>query len=77
MVRLRSAARDAAAGVEEDLGWLVDRLREAWPSTRIILRTDSGFCRDKVMTACESRERVDFVTGMAKHKRLGSRRPGR
>ncbi len=71
MVRLRSAARDAAAGVEEDLGWLVDRLREAWPSTRLILRTDSGFCRDKIMTACESRERVDFVTGMAKNKRLG------
>ena len=55
MVRMRSAARDAAAGVEADLGWLLDRLRKAWPSTRIILRTDSGFCREKVMATCESR----------------------
>ena len=45
LVRMRSAARDAAAGVEEDLDWLLDRLREAWPTTRIILRTDAGFCR--------------------------------
>ena len=35
--------------MEEDLDWLLDRLREAWPTTRIILRTDSGFCREKIM----------------------------
>lgn len=59
------AARDAAAGVEEDLGWLLDRLRRAWPSTRIILRTDSGFCREAILATCESREGVDYVMGGA------------
>ena len=70
MVRMRSAARDAAAGVEEDLGWLLDRLRQAWPSTRIILRTDSGFCREAIMATCESRAGVDYVMGLAKNRRL-------
>ena len=70
MVRMRSAARDAAAGVEEDLGWLLDQLREAWPSTRIILRTDSGFCREAIMATCESRAGVDYVMGLAKNRRL-------
>ena len=45
LVRMRSAGRMRAAGVEEDLAWLLDRLREVWPATRILLRTDSGFCR--------------------------------
>ena len=67
---MRSAARDAAAGVQEDLGWLLDRLRQAWPSTRIILRTDSGFCREAIMATCESRAGVDYVMGLAKNRRL-------
>ena len=70
LVRMRSAGRDAAAGVEADLGWLLDGLRAAWPSTRIILRTDSGFCREPILAACERRERVDYVIGMAKNRRL-------
>ena len=70
LVRLRSAGRDAAAGVEKDLGWLLDQLRVAWPSTRIILRTDSGFCRDAILAACERRENVDYVVGLAKNGRL-------
>ena len=70
LVRLRSAGKDAAAGVEEDLGWLLDRLRAAWPTTRIILRTDSGFCREPILAACERRERVDYVVGIAKNARL-------
>ena len=56
--------------MEDDLGWLLDRLREAWPATRIILRTDSGFCREKILAACESREGVDHVMGVAKNRRL-------
>ena len=48
MVRLRSAAHDAAAGLERDLEWLLERLRKAWPRTRIIVRTDAGFCREQI-----------------------------
>ena len=53
LVRMRSAGRDAAAGVDQDLGWLLDELREKWPATRIILRTDSGFCREPILAACD------------------------
>ena len=60
----------AAAGVERDLGWLLDRLREAWPSTRFILRTESGFCRESILAACKRREGVDYVRGLAKNRRL-------
>ena len=70
LVRMRSAGKDAAGGVEEDLGWLLDRLRAAWPTTRIILRTDSGFCREPILAACERRENVDYVVGIAKNARL-------
>ena len=73
LVRLRSAGRDAAAGVEQDLGWLLDRLRAAWPATRIILRTDSGFCREPILAACERRRNVDYVVGIAKNARLTGR----
>ena len=70
LVRLRSAGQDAAAGVEQDLGWLLDRLRTAWPATRIIVRTDSGFCREAILAACERRPRVDHVIGLARNRRL-------
>ncbi|MCY3880232.1 MAG: IS1380 family transposase [Rhodobacteraceae bacterium] len=64
MVRL------CAAGVEEDPETLVRRLRERWPDTRIILRTDSGFCRDSIMSWCERTEGVDYVIGVARNARL-------
>ena len=41
----------------------------AWPEVKIILRGDSGFCRNELMSWCES-HRVDFVFGMARNQRL-------
>ena len=70
MVRLRSAAHDAAAGLERDLEWLLERLRKAWPRTRIIVRTDAGFCREQIMALCEGQERVDYVLGLGSNARL-------
>ena len=67
---MRSAGRDAAAGVEEDPGWLLDGLREAWPATQLILRTDSRFCREPIPAAYERRERVDYLLSVAKNRRL-------
>ena len=69
MVRLRSAAKDAAAGLEQDLSWLLKRLRAAWPRTRIIVRTDAGFCRDEVMALCEGQQRLDYVLGLGSNPR--------
>ena len=68
--RLRKADRDGADGSVEELQRIVPRLREAWPQTRIIIRADSGFCREALMTWCESEENVEFVLGLARNSRL-------
>jgi Transposase DDE domain group 1 len=47
----------------------VTKLRSAWPGVRIIVRGDSGFCREEVMSYCESHE-IDYVLGLAKNSRL-------
>jgi len=46
--RLRTADRDGAAGTVEELETIVPRIRKRWPSVRIILRGDSGFCREEI-----------------------------
>ena len=68
-MRLRSADQDAAAGSLEGVERIVGQIREHWPQVRVILRGDSGFCRNALMTWCES-NRVDFVFGIARNKRL-------
>ena len=70
MVRLCAAGGDPAGGVAEDPEALTWRLRMRWPDTRIILRTDSGFCRDSIMSWCERTEGVDYVIGVARNARL-------
>jgi len=68
--RLRTADRDGAAGSKEELERIVGRIREAWPETRIIVRADSGFCREWLMAWCEEEEGVEYVLGIAKNERL-------
>jgi hypothetical protein len=67
--RLRRADNDGAAGSVEELERIVARIRKRWPKVRIIIRGDSGFCRDWLMSWCE-RERVDYVLGVARNPRL-------
>ena len=67
--RLRTADRDASDGVLTELERIVSRVRAAWPKVRIILRGDSGFCRDEIMQWCEVNQ-VDYILGLAKNKRL-------
>ena len=45
------------------------RIREHWPKTRIIIRGDSGFCRDPIMGWCEDNN-VGHVLGLARNQRL-------
>jgi len=51
--RLRTADGDGAAGSVEELARLVKQLRQTWPEVRIIVRGDSGFCREDLMAWCE------------------------
>ena len=69
LAKLRPANVDAAAGAVEEVARLVARIRARWPRTRILLRADSGFARDDLMTWCEE-SGVDFLFGLAKNARL-------
>jgi len=67
--RLRPANQDAAAGSVEEVRRIVTQLRERWPEVRIVLRADSGFCREDLMSWCE-RNHVDYLFGLARNQRL-------
>lgn len=67
--RLRTSNSDASAGSLEELEPLVRRIRRRWPAVKIVLRADSGFCREKLMAWCES-EGIDYVFGLAQNARL-------
>jgi hypothetical protein len=69
--RLRTADRDGADGSLEELERIVPRIRAAWPQTRIVVRGDSGFCREWLMSWCEARN-VEYVLGLARNGRLQS-----
>jgi hypothetical protein len=68
--RLRAANQDAAAGSVEELKPIVEQLRARWSAVRIVLRADSGFCREELMLWCEANQ-VDYVFGLARNQRLG------
>lgn len=67
--RLRQSDIDACAGSIAELERIIGRIRAQWPQTRIVIRGDSGFCREEILAWCES-HRVDFVLGLAKNTRL-------
>ena len=67
--RLRTADQDGAAGSLEELERIIPRIRAEWPETRIIVRGDSGFCREWLMAWCDS-EGVEYVLGIARNERL-------
>jgi hypothetical protein len=69
-MRLRPANIDGAKGADGYLNGIVCQLRAAWPDVRIIVRGDSGFCRDWLMCWCEDQRGVDYVFGMARNDRL-------
>lgn len=67
--RLRPSNIDASAGSVEELEHIVSRIRKHWPNVHIIIRGDSGFCRENIMAWCEGHN-VDYVLGLAKNSRL-------
>jgi len=67
--RLRPADIDASAGSVKELERIVSQIRSKWPDVRIIIRADSGFCREHIMFWCEINN-VDYILGLAKNNRL-------
>jgi hypothetical protein len=60
---------DAAAGSVEDLTRILAQIRARWPQVEIVIRGDSGFCREDIMAWCEANG-VHFLLGLAKSDRL-------
>jgi hypothetical protein len=67
--RLRTADQDAAAGSTEEVERIVGQIRRKWPTVGILVRGDSGFCREHLMAWCEAHG-VDYVLGFARNDRL-------
>jgi hypothetical protein len=67
--KLRRSNIDASAGAVEEVAWIIAQIRARWPRVEILLRADSGFARDALMSWCEA-NRVDYVFGLARNERL-------
>ena len=67
--RLRTSNIDASAGSVGELKRIVKQIRSVWSQVRIVVRGDSGFCREELMAWCEA-EGVDYLLGLAKNERL-------
>jgi hypothetical protein len=67
--RLRQSNVGPAEGTVEELDRIVSQIRQDWPEVEIVIRADSGFCRDDMMSWCEEHG-VDYVIGLARNARL-------
>lgn len=67
--RLRPSNIDGSAGSLEELQRIVPQIRAVWPEVRLLVRGDSGFCREELMAWCEA-ENVQYLLGLAKNDRL-------
>jgi hypothetical protein len=67
--KLRPSNIDAADGSVGEVARIVAHIRARWPKTTIVIRADSGFCRDDLMQWCEAND-VRYVLGLAGNSRL-------
>jgi len=64
--RLRPSKIDGAQGCVQELERIVTQIRQSWPQVGIIVRGDSGFCREELLGWCEQ-QGVDYVIGLAQN----------
>jgi hypothetical protein len=67
--RLREAGHDASCGCLAEIRRIMAQIRAAWPAVKIVLRGDSGFCRNELMSWGENNG-ADYVFGLARNQRL-------
>ena len=68
--KLRTSDWDGADGALEEIQRIVRRIRQKWPTVKILLSGDSCFCRDLLMNWAENQYQVDYLFGLAKNNRL-------
>jgi len=66
---LGTADIDPAKGAVPVLQWLIPKIRSHWPEVKIIVRADSAFACDEIMSWCEAHS-VEYVLGLRKNPRL-------
>jgi hypothetical protein len=64
--QLRTSNRDACEGTEAALAKIVPAIRERFPEARVIVRADSGFARESILSWCEENH-VYYIIGLAKN----------
>ncbi|MBI3875368.1 MAG: IS1380 family transposase [Verrucomicrobia bacterium] len=69
LARLQTADGDPARHVVDELRKIVSRLKRKWPRAKILVRGDSGFCREELMAWCEAAGHF-YVLGTARNERL-------
>lgn len=71
--KLRPSNVDPADGALEELQRVIGLIRQRWEDTHILLRGDSAYSRDEIISWCEDQEGVDYVFGMASNSQLKMR----
>jgi hypothetical protein len=66
---LRPSNIDTPTGLLKQLIRIIGQIRQHWPEVKIVLRGDSGFCREYLMAWCEANH-IDYLFGLAQNKRL-------
>jgi Transposase DDE domain group 1 len=68
---LRTSDGDASRGAVDALKKIVAAVRKRCPKAQIIVRADSGFCREEIMAWCEAQQpKIYYCLGLARNSRL-------
>ncbi len=68
--KLRPSNIDPAAEALSELQRVIKQIRQQWKNVEILVRGDSAYSRDDIMTWCELQTGVDYVFGLAQNSRL-------
>jgi len=71
--QLRTSDKDGADGVVAALARIVPAIRRRCRKARILVRGDSGFCREEILAWCEGQTEVYYCLGFAKNSALVER----
>jgi hypothetical protein len=71
--QLRTSDQDGADGVVAALEQIIPAIQKRCRRARVIVRGDSGFCREKIMAWCEGQKGVCYCLGLAKNSVLVAR----
>ncbi len=70
VAKLRASNVDPAAGALSELQRVIKQIQMRWDKVKIVVRGDSAYSREDIMSWCESQIGVDYVFGLAQNSRL-------